>query len=170
MLVWTFLSVSPAVWMYDFIFDARLLLAAMGTLIYEGQGRCNVSHCGSCEKEGQAYIPSGSYFLCMWLHLYEFVLSVHLWAESCSQLWGWCEVTSAWQGGCGIQSESLFFSCSSSYSLEKHNLQRLGCENKNENTSTQSGGNKLRREESCCLEQHGFAVCFPSLTSVRFCL
>lgn len=30
-------------------------------------------------------------------------------------------------------------------------LLRLGCESKNENTSTRSGGNQLRREESCRL-------------------
>lgn len=56
------------------------------------------------------------------------------------------------------------FSWNPSFSLapptcrREHNLRRLGCENKNENTYTQSRGNKLRREESCCLEQHGLTV------------
>lgn len=57
----------------------------------------------------------------------------------CSQLRGWCEVASAWRGGgCGIQLESLFFffPYCSSYLSEKHNLLRLGCESKNENTYT----------------------------------
>lgn len=57
---------------------------------------------GTVEKKAWAYIPSGSYFLCMRRRLYDVVLSVHLWAESCSQLWVWCEVTSAWLWGGGV--------------------------------------------------------------------
>lgn len=98
-LVWTLTSISPAVLMYDFTFSARvqreccwqpwahwfmkkkadLVCLPVGTgggkKIHLGHASCYMSVC------------VGSLF-------YPFSELSH-----CSQLWGWCEVTSAWQRG-----------------------------------------------------------------------
>lgn len=115
------------VWLHLQCLSAEEAQAAMGTLIYEGQGRCDVSHCGYREKEGQAYIPSGSHFLRTWLYLYEFVLSICLWAESLQpamrMVWSHISVAGGLWDSVGIPHFPLLLLL-----IEKHNLPGLGCE------------------------------------------
>ena len=115
------------VWLHLQCSSAEEAQAATGTLIYEGQGRCDVSHCGYHEKEGQAYIPSGSHFLRTWLYLYEFVLSICLWAESLQpamrMVWSHISVAGGLWDSVGIPRFPLLLLL-----IEKHNLLGLGCE------------------------------------------
>lgn len=124
-----------------------------------------MSHCGYREKEGQAYIPSGSHFLCIWLYLYEFVLSVCLWAESLhpamKMVWSHISLAKGLWDSVGIPHFLLLLLL-----IEKHNLLGLGCENKNENTWAVVINWGERKAVAAWFGGAGF----PSLTSVRFCL
>lgn len=162
-LLWT----RAAALMYDFILSAEVLAAAGADLWRTGQTH-RVPLWVWWEKK-ESYIPSGSYFLCMWLHLYVFcfIRSFMSWVMQAAMRTVWSHISSAregawwwwwWRRWCvGVQLEFLIFSCSSSSLLREKkmslngSLLRLGCESKNENTSTRSGGNQLRREESCRL-------------------
>lgn len=70
-----------------------VLLAAMRTLIYEEKGRSRVSPGG---YGGRIHLGHASCYMSVFVGslFYPFSELSH-----CSQLWGWCEVTSAWQRG-----------------------------------------------------------------------
>lgn len=72
-----------------------VLLAAMRTLIYEEKGRSRVSP-GGYGGGGRIHLGHASCYMSVFVGslFYPFSELSH-----CSQLWGWCEVTSAWQRG-----------------------------------------------------------------------
>lgn len=99
-LLWT--RSSAAALMYAFILSGRVL-AALAALIYVGWGTHSLSCCGYALKIRVLGLHSIWVVLPMYVTVFVCflfcVLSVHLWAESCRELWGRHVVGSALKGG-----------------------------------------------------------------------
>lgn len=137
LLVWTFTSTSPAVLMYDFTFSApvqreRWQPWAHWFMKDKADAMCPTVRTVKKRARPAFHLGHASCVddcICMSL-FYQFLSWV-----TAAELWGWCEVTSAWQWGLwdsvGIPHFVLLLPL-----IEKHNLLRLGCESKKENTVT----------------------------------
>lgn len=79
-----------------------------------------------------------------------FIRSFMSWVMQPAMRMVWSHISLALGRGCALES-LVSLAPPSCWKNQNHTLPRLGCENKNENTSWRSGGNKLRREESCHL-------------------